>query len=377
MTTILESALDYLRRGWSVIPIKPGTKLPAIATWKPFQTARATEETVRKWFRNGKSGIGIVCGAISGGLTVIDFDDEQSYLEWSKTHAKIATAVPTVKTARGYHVYVRTKLTKTAHLDGIDIKASGYVIAPPSVHPTGQTYRWLNQLNGQELTEITIENLGLDTRGARGQLDTGDTRHTEIHRKHTDTQNSIGRGGSRSVDDAIKDTLPTEAGQRNKRIFLLAVRLKAIYESVEDARPAVEKWYKAAKSVIKTKDFEITWIDFQVAWQKVRYPAGSGVLGQAIEAARRRIEAGEGIQQDDFKSYEVRLLIETCYELSSRTQDGTFYLGYRSAAKLMQVSPQTAGNILKALTSVGYIELQSTDNRKQRQATVYRWKGRQ
>jgi hypothetical protein len=51
------------------------------------------------------------------------------------------------KTARGYHVYLRTKEPpRPAHYDKIDIKGEGSVVlAPPSVHPSGARYRWIRR----------------------------------------------------------------------------------------------------------------------------------------------------------------------------------------------------------------------------------------
>ena len=49
---MLEAALEYHRRGWCIIPIEAGTKLPACRKWKGYQTQRPTEATLQRWFRN-------------------------------------------------------------------------------------------------------------------------------------------------------------------------------------------------------------------------------------------------------------------------------------------------------------------------------------
>ena len=123
--TVLAAALEYHRRGWSIIPIKTGTKKPSLKTWKQYQSTRPTEAQVRKWFVKGQHGIGIICGAVSGSLTVIDFDEAELYQRWKADHPDLAAALPTVQTGRGFHVYAVTDETKTLTLDGIDIKASG------------------------------------------------------------------------------------------------------------------------------------------------------------------------------------------------------------------------------------------------------------
>jgi hypothetical protein len=71
----LEIISQYLGAGLSVIPVK-SDKRPLI-DWKPFQGAIATPEQSEGW----KLPIAAVCGAVSGGLVCIDFDDKGSQFE--------------------------------------------------------------------------------------------------------------------------------------------------------------------------------------------------------------------------------------------------------------------------------------------------------
>jgi hypothetical protein len=57
-----------------VIPIRTGTKKPACRSWKGFQGQRPDGVTLRRWFANSHNGIGIIMGAVSGGLVCRDFD---------------------------------------------------------------------------------------------------------------------------------------------------------------------------------------------------------------------------------------------------------------------------------------------------------------
>ncbi len=81
---VREAAQRYVEAGRSVFPI--GTnKRPAIAEWKPFQQRHATHEELFDWYGNGRRlGIGIVCGAISGGdgygLEVADIEGRAAHL---------------------------------------------------------------------------------------------------------------------------------------------------------------------------------------------------------------------------------------------------------------------------------------------------------
>ncbi len=68
------TACKYVDAGFSVIPLKlNGKKEPALSSWKEYQKRLPFAKELWDWFETPK-GIGIVTGAISGGLEVIDFD---------------------------------------------------------------------------------------------------------------------------------------------------------------------------------------------------------------------------------------------------------------------------------------------------------------
>jgi len=73
-----EDAKRLVNLGFSVFPIKPRDKVPAIDSWKEFQERKPTEEELHKWFDDGNKNIAIVCVKISGGLVVVDFDDKET-----------------------------------------------------------------------------------------------------------------------------------------------------------------------------------------------------------------------------------------------------------------------------------------------------------
>lgn len=70
---LLADAHAKLDGGFSVLPA--GTdKQPAAPTWKRYQAERPTTEEINGWFAKSPWGLGIVCGEVSGRLTVIDLD---------------------------------------------------------------------------------------------------------------------------------------------------------------------------------------------------------------------------------------------------------------------------------------------------------------
>jgi hypothetical protein len=72
---LLEAARAWAAAGFSVIPVAAdGTKAPAVA-WKQYQTERADDEALIYWFEFGAyDGLGIVCGAVSGGLELLEVE---------------------------------------------------------------------------------------------------------------------------------------------------------------------------------------------------------------------------------------------------------------------------------------------------------------
>jgi len=76
-------------------------------------------------------------------LVVVDFDNMDAYQTWRQVE-DIQTYE--VKTARGMHVYFQIQEpVNNSHSDLLDIKAHGYVLIPPSIHPSGYEYREFNQ----------------------------------------------------------------------------------------------------------------------------------------------------------------------------------------------------------------------------------------
>jgi hypothetical protein len=73
--TTLDWARDYIKKGFSVIPlIKGGEEPPEKFALKEYQKRKPTDEELQQWFGNGSNfNIGIVTGEISG-IVVLDLD---------------------------------------------------------------------------------------------------------------------------------------------------------------------------------------------------------------------------------------------------------------------------------------------------------------
>jgi hypothetical protein len=147
-------AQSYIERGWSVIPLCG--KKPAVP-WKQSQERPATLGEIAHWFgavTETRYNIGVVTGAVSG-VTVVDCDTREDAVWWWKNRTR--TGLISV-TGRGVHFwYAYAPIRNLCHFEGhaIDVRGDGgYVVAPPSLHPSGKPYEWKQE---GELAEFDPE----------------------------------------------------------------------------------------------------------------------------------------------------------------------------------------------------------------------------
>ncbi len=165
---LLKQALRYYRDfGWSVIPIRAGTKIAALRSWKPCQTKRPDEKQLRKWFGSGDNQIAVILGEVSGGLACRDFDAMTEYETWAAAHPDLVGVLPTAQTSRGMHVYFEGHFEGRIEFEDSDGKHLGelrggkhYCMVPPSVHPGGHIYKWINPLLKDNLLVLDPEQAG-------------------------------------------------------------------------------------------------------------------------------------------------------------------------------------------------------------------------
>ncbi|GEM_PF-2495413 len=145
---MLDAALAYAESGLAILPVAPLGKTALIKEWPE----KATSDTriVRQWWeRWPDANIGIHVGKSS--IVVLDIDPrnggDASLEGLKKKHGSKWISQLTVKTGGGgqHFIYAQSgcKNLPSQLAPGIDLKhGSGYVVAPPSVHPSGGIYQF-------------------------------------------------------------------------------------------------------------------------------------------------------------------------------------------------------------------------------------------
>jgi len=113
--SLVNTAKQLVEAGLSVIPVKDGTKIPAVAGWDKYRDQPADGMTLVEWFTTGAHEVGITCGKASGNLEVLDFETEASFFTWEKkikaaNLTDLVDKLPLAKTPRGgRHLYYRVE----------------------------------------------------------------------------------------------------------------------------------------------------------------------------------------------------------------------------------------------------------------------------
>jgi hypothetical protein len=144
VTPVPAAAIAYAERGWHVFPVAGKVPLTAHGLHDATDDPGAVE---RMFYDDRATGVGIACGA--SGLLVVDLDGLAAQVAWADLAARHGGHSPTLAAetgkADGLHLYFAGEGRSSAGRlgPGIDTRgAGGYVVAPPSRHESGRTYRW-------------------------------------------------------------------------------------------------------------------------------------------------------------------------------------------------------------------------------------------
>lgn len=158
LTKTSDIAMAWRDRGVAPIPLIFGTKIAAVP-WLQWQNSMPPTALIEVWWRKQRN-LGLI---MSNGITVLDFDDVESYKSWYVANSGLRGTF-TVQTSRGMHAYFQLEdgLNATVQMNGGEVKGNGYVVGPPSVHPTGKIYGIVNDTKIVRVTDIS--SLGIKIR---------------------------------------------------------------------------------------------------------------------------------------------------------------------------------------------------------------------
>lgn len=259
MNELLNAALYYASLGWSVIPLRPKDKKPALKSWEPYQKERASEEQIRAWWKKWtRANIGIVTGTISG-IIVLDVDGPEG--QESIADKELPPTICAITGSGGYHYIFKHPGGEVRNfarrLPGLDLRGDGgYIVAPPSIHPNGNTYEWglPPEMEQPRFPPAWLK----DLMGVRSSA-----------------------GDSPRVDPA-KVLAGIPEGSRDNELFKYAASLRARGMKREEAEVLV---LQAAAACSPPFPREEALAKIESAW---RYPAGTERT-QSIESARKQL----------------------------------------------------------------------------------------
>lgn len=233
---VWQMARTYCEHGFSVIPCRADKK-PS-GHWQEWTVRRASPRTIDRWFDDLQlPSIGLVGGRVSDNVVFIDLDGIPAVKMFYEAFPEICENTKSVLTGSlsGIHLYVRCVdipdniNVRVPNVGGFEIRGNGqYVIAPPSVHPSGNqyTFRRSNSI-------MIMDNLD-HVRDWMESLREANSEQKDAIIAATRPQNVTVRGANRTnyinkiVSDEIAKVQVAPKGLRNTTLYRSALKLSSL-----------------------------------------------------------------------------------------------------------------------------------------------------
>lgn len=155
-------------------------------------------------------------------------------------------------------------------------------------------------------------------------------------------------------------TTPKSQGQRNKCLFELTRRLKAIHPHASRAerRELVQVWHTQHIDIIGTKELSVSWDDFERAWVSVKFLPGA-TLDKALEGIDIYADLPPPLAALGYTSHDAPLL-NICMALQAHEGANPFFLSARMAAGFLgHADHSTAAAMFRTFVRDEVLELVS------------------
>jgi len=184
--SFVDHAIDYARAGWPVLPIEQRGKRPL--TRHGVKDATIDLAAVSKWWGLWpRANIGL---AVSAEFVVVDIDSIEAR-DQLKAAGLFLPRTCWARTKKGWHLWYSTvkgeARNRVGLRPGVDLRGKdGYVVVPPSIHPSGHLYWWGDPLERQRIANAPEWVLDDQLLTARGENFTEPLRFPESQTQATD-----------------------------------------------------------------------------------------------------------------------------------------------------------------------------------------------
>ena len=157
----LQAAVDYVRRGWNVVPIPFLSKNPGFKAW---QALRLTEAELSDRFGDSPQNVGVLMGEPSGWIIDVDLDHRLAIELADRFLPPTPAIFGRAGKPRSHRWYrcdrsrLRPRSSRARRLSMLverGITTGCQTVVPPSTHESGEVIRW--EQEGEEPADIEPE----------------------------------------------------------------------------------------------------------------------------------------------------------------------------------------------------------------------------
>ncbi len=159
--TPADTALQYIARRWSPIPIPHKCKAPVVAGWPDL---RIGAHDAPRYFNGAAMNIGVILGASSGGLIDIDLDHPRAVELADEFLPPTGAVFGREGKPRSHRLYVVADGTSTRKWHApdkamvVELRGDGcQTVFPPSTHPNGELIEWAADSEPATVDRDTLE----------------------------------------------------------------------------------------------------------------------------------------------------------------------------------------------------------------------------